>query len=321
MDNTCQACKRNPVEVIERTDDPNEPYELCNDCHQRLITLSLRPREWYNLVSVHGFYKHHLHDDFYDENGEAYQPRKAVIDVAQHPSPTLEEVANSPDELLNYAFTRWQIQDDLILAMKRHNPDVWLQVISRRLARTKNQAIIDTIFLVCGKVLGENAASFVRKSWEEYEQIAFTGLSYATAKCLPLEEGYTKVTNALAQMSDQKRCANMCVLSWFETPLTLDWIEDNIKTFGDSWGYLAASSKFDWQRAKKWLSVGRPLSLVALDALRSCVRHDTPLHREQRPRLIDPPDKPEFTAALEEYRKRDDVPRVKRRVSFLINKY
>jgi hypothetical protein len=318
MDSTCQACKEFPVEVIEETDDPNEPYKLCTGCHHRLMAFSLRPIEWYNLASVHSFYKYHLHDDFYDENGTASQPNETVLDAVRHPSPTLEAVANSPDELLSYAFTRWQIQDDLISVMKKYSPNVWLQIVGARLKETKSQAIIDTVFLICGKLLGESAGTLVRTGWEDFRYVAFPGLSYALAKCLPREEGYAKVTDALSQMNDQERCENMYVLSWFETPLTLDWIEENIKTFSDSWGYLAASSKLDWQRATKWLHTGRPLSLVALDALRSCVRYDTPIHKEQRPRLMNPPDKAECIETLEAYRMRDDVPRVARRVSFLL---
>ena len=50
----CQACKKSGAEVIERADDPDDPYRLCRPCHQRLIHHSLRPLEWYNLASWHG---------------------------------------------------------------------------------------------------------------------------------------------------------------------------------------------------------------------------------------------------------------------------
>jgi hypothetical protein len=50
----------------------------------------------------------------------------------------------------------------------------------------------------------------------------------------------------------------------------LDWIERTIaqpKLVAAFWGELAAKSGLTWPRAQRWLTSGRPLSLVALDAL------------------------------------------------------
>lgn len=321
----CQACQVSPAEIVEPRDDPDEPYELCLDCHRRLITFSLRPREWYNLASIHSFYKFCLHDDFYEENGTATQSKKPVIDAELFPRPSLSDVSNSPDELLRYAFTRWQISNELIQSMKTFSSDVWLQTMASWLKQTQNTILIDTIFLLCGKVVGHHAAAFIRNSWEKYRNSALTkhdfsiwyGLCYAVAKCLPCEDGFAFVTEALSQVDDKDVYTHMHVLGWFETPLTLNWIEENIHIFHDQWGHLAALSKMDWQRVKKWLALGRPLSLVALDALKCCVTYNTRMLQEQKPRLVSPPNQQELDAVLLAYLAIDSVPRVGKRVTFL----
>ena len=40
----CEACKHNPVQKIEESDEANQPYKLCSQCHERLISLSLHPK-------------------------------------------------------------------------------------------------------------------------------------------------------------------------------------------------------------------------------------------------------------------------------------
>ena len=77
-------------------------------------------------------------------------------------------------------------------------------------------------------------------------------------------------------------------------------------------GVLAASSKFDWERAKKWLSLGRPLSLVALDALDWCVCSG------RKSPLMNPPSSKEFISTLEDYLNKDNVLRVREKVYKLL---
>jgi hypothetical protein len=80
-------------------DDPDEPYLVCQQCHDRLMSRSLRPLECYNLAKRHGWAKFLLHDDFYDD-GEASQPEEDVDEAEQYPAPTLKQDQQSPDALL-----------------------------------------------------------------------------------------------------------------------------------------------------------------------------------------------------------------------------
>lgn len=63
---------------------------------------------------------------------------------------------------------------------------------------------------------------------------------------------------------------------------------------------------------------GRPLSLVALDALAEIVRPQSPLLRQLSPTLVDPPDEQTFELALNECLERDDAWRAKSVVQALL---
>jgi len=116
-------------------------------------------------------------------------------------------------------------------------------------------------------------------------------------------------------------------LNYLRDERVLDWIEKNtprIKHVSLSWGHLAAVSFFSWNRADKWLTIGRPLSLITLDALIFCTTNGKRLNqsllmRELNPRLSDSP-KPEVVAIrLQNYLLIDNVPRTKTSVDKIIN--
>lgn len=52
----------------------NESYTLDAAAMRRLIFLNLRPDEWHALVKKYDEYQFMLHEDFYDEEGNAMQP-------------------------------------------------------------------------------------------------------------------------------------------------------------------------------------------------------------------------------------------------------
>ncbi|WHX73582.1 hypothetical protein QNH25_09500 [Bacillus safensis] len=60
----CEACQKNEMNVVEASDEPQQPFQLCQQCHERLLTYSLRPIEWYNLAVLHSPKQFLLHDDF-----------------------------------------------------------------------------------------------------------------------------------------------------------------------------------------------------------------------------------------------------------------
>ena len=79
-------------------------------------------------------------------------------------------------------------------------------------------------------------------------------------------------------------------------------------------GRLAAVSNLKWERVVKWLTSGRPLSLVALDALIACWHYNTPILIRFAPKLLEPAPVDEMNATLDDYLDRDPVPRVRKAV-------
>ncbi|MFT8322548.1 MAG: hypothetical protein ABF649_16780 [Bacillus sp. (in: firmicutes)] len=145
----CEACKRNEISVVETNDDPNQPYKLCNQCHERLLKYSLRPIEWYNLAVVHSSNKFLLHDDFYEEDGEACQPEEDVFVTKKEKAPTLRAVRNDLESLIDFSITRWFLEDNVINALKNHDTKKTLRSVKSRFYETENYAVKSRMLKNC----------------------------------------------------------------------------------------------------------------------------------------------------------------------------
>jgi hypothetical protein len=320
MRSTCEACEKTASDTIESCDDTDSPYHLCSACHQRLLARALRPLEWYNLAKRHGWWQPHLHDDFYDEDGTASQPDFDVETPELYPAPTLADVENKPELLLDFTITRWYIEDPVAKAWQSHPRDIILQTLTRRFAETANIGIRSAILEVAASALGDTGAEFVKHAWDDYpDAVDLPSLAKASASCLPHREGFGRVVKALSTCEDREKRELMFSLLYFHSQDTLDWIENNIfSPITESWGYLAAASEFDWARAKKWLECGRPLSLASLDAIAEIIRPKNLLLRNYSPRLRQPPDSDELTTVLESHADYDSAPRVKMVTKFIL---
>jgi hypothetical protein len=127
------------------------------------------------------------------------------------------------------------------------------------------------------------------------------------------------VTAALGALNGSRKRDSMYCLSYFHSAEALDWIEQNVfDPVTEAWGGLAAASELDWPRVENWLHFGRPLSLVAIDALAAISRPRNPLLRDHCPQLHEPPTCYRFKQALLDYAERDNVPRVRQRTTWLI---
>ena len=320
MPSLCEACANAPIEVTEPCDDANDPYRLCSHCHGRLVALALRPVEWFNLSQRHGWWQFLLHDDFYDEDGTATQPQTPVDLPELFPAPTLDEVARNPESLLDFTITRWHLEADAVASWRAHDPEVILDVLERRFDSVENRGIRSATLGVAAATLNSLASDFVRRAWGMYpDTVDLWPLSEASASCLPVDEGISRVTAALSRMEEGERYRQMTCLSAFHSAAVLDWIERYAcSPVGDSWGCVAAASEFDWPRAQKWMAMGRPYSLIALDALSSIARPNTPYLRSYGPRLLQPPASQEFVDVLTAHLERDRAPRVKTVTAFLL---
>ncbi len=147
------------------------------------------------------------------------------------------------------------------------------------------------------------------------------------AKRLNKDEAFKVISIEIDHCEDRNLNDYILALNNIRTDKTLDWIENNaqrIKSVGINWGHLAAVSFFNWDRADKWLSKGRPLSLVALDALIFCTTNGERLYqslllRQLNPRLTDNPKSDIIKNRLQSYLRTDNVPRTKISVDRIIN--
>jgi hypothetical protein len=308
-DETCQACRAAPARTtFSAADEDGEPVLLCRACDDRAETRSLRPLEWFNLAALHGPERPPLHDDLYAHDGTAEQPDAPLEDAERYPAPTLEEAARDVERLVDYAMSRHSLDADVEAALAEHEAVRVLASLERRTAARCSAHVLGRAYEICA-VLGPAAANWVRRQFDADPAQAIHSLAEAAAKCLPADEGFQLVLGVVDAFPPARRPRD--ALAWFRSRRTLDWIERNVqRPVTTGWGHLAALSDFSWERAAAWLAGGRPLSLVALDALYGCEVHHSPMLRRLSPRLAHPAPLAEMARTLEAYAQGDSAPRV-----------
>jgi len=316
----CEACKINKISVEDKYDDLNQPYKVCDNCHDRLLKRSLKPIEWYNLAVVHSPKKPLLHDDFYEEDGEACQPEEDVIVTKKDKAPTLKKVRKNLEALLDFSITKWFLEDEVISALKAHNNLTTLKSVKSRFYSTSNYEIKARMLEIVADVLGSCASEWIRELWDNYDEELLFELSWATSSSLPIDEGLDKVLEKLKMVNEKElpMQAFTCLYR-FRSSDVLDWIELNCTELNDNLGRLAAVCYPTWERMKTWLNKGRPLSLIALDTMSNCVvRGGDPYVGQFNPKILET-NKSEIENVLDLYYQKDSVPRVKNRRESIIN--
>jgi len=288
--NDCQACLTQPAETVVAAVDSAPPFELCWACSNRLRNLALRPLEWYRLAAIHGPFAYLLHDDFYDQDGRADQNRIPVKYASLFPAPRLRDVAHDVKPLFDYSLTRWHLDPEVIAALKSHPADILLDRMTEAILQRPIPWVESTCYEIAAEAIGTPAADWIRSRWELGSKPAtmFSFLKAAAASLAP-----------------------------FQSPRALDWIESRVEPpVSERWGILAGSSGLSWETAARWLSKGRPLSLVALDALAEILAPPKAGHTHQTARVIgrlaDAPPVSEMLRRLRDYESLDPVPRVSR---------
>lgn len=83
----CEACGqkfygRDQVALVLLRDDVD--YIICHNCLPFLCTYRLSSKQWKALMAAHPtngrYVPYFLHDDFYNDEGEAYQPMFREVD-------------------------------------------------------------------------------------------------------------------------------------------------------------------------------------------------------------------------------------------------
>ncbi len=321
----CESCNTRAVEVEEYSDKGQAPFRLCSPCRDRLLNVALRPLEFFNLAAIHG-HGYYLHDDFYDyDTGEATQPHAEVADADQFPFPKFDQIKNDLNQLIDFSFVQYFTDEFVIKALQQFDPLKVLERLQEKVAY--NRAINYKAYEMAEKVVGKAAGAWIKQEWSNRREGELGIFAEAMVNCLNFGEAFEILTNELEQKDDRFLTENFLTLRYFKNSQTLDWIEkvcNRISNVSFNWGELAASSQFSWQRAEKWLAMGRTLSLIALDALIYCTVNGERLNeslwmRELNPRLIDNPQPEVVAKRLHEYLLTDSVPRTKNAVNHIIH--
>ncbi|MEZ5428296.1 MAG: hypothetical protein R2747_18650 [Pyrinomonadaceae bacterium] len=320
----CQSCQIKKVKVIEDSDNNSFPYKLCKSCRRRLLNRALRPLEFFNLKAKHGE-TYLLHDDFYDyETGIAGQPDIEVIDDSNLRFPKLPEIESNMERVIDFGIVQFELTEEVAQALRRFDKKELLTSLDIRIQQ--NRLLDYKIYSIVAQVLGNFAEDWVRKEWPLHTDEDFTIFAEMLAHCLPSEESFDYLTDELDKITSASKLNEyLDCLAFLQTEKSLDWIENNIyrmQNLSSSWGLVAASSKFSWKRAKKWLDQGRPLSLIALDALQFCaVTEDSwgssPWFRENPQKLLNPDKIENMNKVLADYLQNDDVPRTRGLIGYI----
>lgn len=314
----CQACLTEPVFRSVESGDERRPFLVCRECAERLEHLALRPLEWFRLATLHGPVAYLLHDDFYSDDGVADQNRIPVAQAALFPAPTLEAVQADLPRLLDYAITRWRLEAPVAEALKAHAPERLLPAMSQ-LIQARPVAWVESRCLEIAARLGGTAGDWVSARWAcGAPSGTLFALLEAAAACLPASEALPRAFQAVETEDGKDISVTALALVHFQSPLVLEWIERTVLSpVSDRWGYLAARSGLTWHAASRWLEQGRPMSLVALDALVNVYRPSSSALRPASAVLPDRPETPVVVKALREACLRDPVPRVEKAVAVI----
>jgi hypothetical protein len=213
-----------------------------------------------------------LHDDFYDyETGKATQPKEKVIDPNLFPFPELSKIRRDLHKLVDYACVQYFTSMEVVELLKLHDKRALLSYLMHKVKY--NRAINYKAYEIAAKVLSMNAGEWIKNEWENRKENEILIFAEAICRCLNFTEAFSMLTTEIEASDDKKLLDNSFALLYFEAPNTLDWMEkisQRLANISTSWGVIAAASQFSWPRAEKWLSMGRPLSLISLDALIFC---------------------------------------------------
>jgi hypothetical protein len=321
----CESCNIREIEVEELADEGQNPFSLCIPCRDRLVHRALRPLEFFNLTAIHG-HRYYLHDVFYDyDTGKATQPETKIVDAEIFPFPDFEQIKDDLNNLIDFSCVLYFTEDFVIKELQKFDKFEVLKRLKEKVSY--NRSINYKAYEIAGKAVGKPAEEWIKSEWTNRQENELQIFAEPLAKCLDFEEAFEILTKELESGSDRFLSENISALLYFQNDKTLDWIEkvyERIKNISSNWGQLAASSNFSWDRANKWLTIGRPLSLIALESLIFCTTKGERLNqsiwlRKLNPRLVDNPSPEIIANRLRDYLSVDSVPRTKNAVEAIVD--
>jgi hypothetical protein len=233
-----------------------------------------------------------------------FQPHGAALPFV------VAHAARQLDSLLEHAIRTYSVTDAHVSAFLRFTPSDLLSAVRSCAENAKAKYDLHVPGEIIRKILKADAALLFRSHFDHERRENLPHWAAVAAACLPNDEVAVGIFEMEEAGADWKKVID--ALEHARTPLALDWIERVVgqqKSVSRAWGSLAAKSYLDWPRLKQWLEGGRPLSLVALDALHY-IAHYRGKMGQSSVVLGEAPATGELTSALQVYAARDPVPRV-----------
>jgi hypothetical protein len=202
-------------------------------------------------------------------------------------------------------------------------PPAVLKALDEKLAL--NPFLLPKCLEIAAHALGPLAHAWVRYQLTTYNGPNELLFAEAAASCFPSEEAEAFVLGALSKLDEKALAQQITCLCYLTGDGPLDWIEAHCRTItivSANYGFASAALGITWPRAHRWLMAGRPLSLIALDALVNCSTTAETANaaiwlREHPPRLKSPDTITAMEDALAQYLTQDSVPRTKIAVRFI----
>jgi len=319
----CEACRHRAVMLQEQLNESVIPYCLCQPCYERLLHRSLRPLEYFNLVALHG-HEYDLHDDFYTDEGIAYAAKKPVQQEAGLAFPPVESLRGHVERLVDYALVKWWYPTAITPYLAEFTPLQILRVLDEKLAY--NPFLLPKCVELAAEVLAGHAYAWVKYQLRLVDDpVQVLDFAFALARCFPAAEAEALILAALGTLNEKALAERVTCLVHLAGNGPLDWIETHCRTVTNvpgTYGVACAALGMTWERVQRWLQAGRPLSLMALDALVNCSTTTDTLNgslwlRKHPPRLHAPATLTTMEEVLQAYIALDSVPRTKTAVRFI----
>ncbi len=215
------------------------------------------------------------YDSLYDEEYEEIRTLDGnIVSTETLRNTDFESIKNDLPLLICLAFVKYEPDSEVIKYLQGFDK---LEVFHRTIEMVHFYPdLAYRAYNILGEAVGHVAAEWLKTQWAKSEDHDLRFFAKPFIQCLGVDAAFEIITKEIEQTDIGNIGSELEELLLFKDDRVLDWIEsvsNRVTTIKTQWGHLTAGSNFSWQRAKKWLSYGRPLSLIALDALMFCTTH------------------------------------------------
>ena len=167
----CEACETRRALRPQPERIPDDTFQLCQRCSDRLERLSLRPLEWYNLAKRHGPHGELLSREYYSPGGIALMSDDEMEEEPHIlPAPALRDVAHDLHLLWDHTLTRRELKPKLLAAWRRHPTAVVVAHLLQIWESRQDDHAREYLLTICRDSLGRAGAELARRAWEDYHQ-------------------------------------------------------------------------------------------------------------------------------------------------------